>query len=397
MATSVRVLHVITGLAVGGAEMMLLKLASRSRGDRLTHAVVSLDLDGTLVPRFRETGIEVHSLGLSRSRARLAPFAALRARVREFDPAVIQGWMYHGNLAGLVGRWLAGSRAALAWNIRQTLYDLANEKRMTAAVIRVGSMLSRQPAAIIYNSATSALQHERLGYEPRSRQLISNGFDCDAFAPDAQARARTRASLGFHETDVVVALVARFHPMKDHPTFVAAAAQVTQSHPEARFLIVGRGVSLPDANVIGAIERASFRDRTVVLDERHDIADLFNATDIACSSSAWGEGFSNAVGEAMACGVPGVVTDIGDSTAIVADTGIAVPAACPAAMASAIGTLVAAGPERRRALGEAARSRIQKHFSLPAIVAQYEALYETLAQNGAPLRQPLAQKAIEDR
>lgn len=397
MAASVRVLHVITDVAVGGAEMMLLKLASRSHKDRFTHAVVSLDGDGALVWRFRDAGIEVHALGLSPSRVRLAPLATLRARVRDFDPMVIQGWMYHGNLAGLLGRWLAGSRAALAWNIRQTLYDLGDEKRMTAAVIRAGAVLSRRPAAIVYNSAVSARQHEQFGYSPSRRQLIPNGFDCDALAPDPEARRRMRAGLGLRERDVVVGLVARFHPMKDHQTFVAAAARVAVAHAQARFLIVGRGVSAGDAGVVAAIDHAGLRDRTIVLEERHDIGELLNAIDIACLSSAWGEGFSNAIGEAMACGVPCVVTDVGDSAAIVAETGAVVAPRDPGALASAIGGLVSAGPERRRALGEAARRRIEGRFSLSAVVAQYEALYDVLVQRGAPVAQAQARMPVGDR
>jgi glycosyltransferase involved in cell wall biosynthesis len=396
MGANLRVMHVITGLAVGGAEMMLLKLVSRTQGKGLSHAVVSLDRDGALVPRFRDAGIGVDSLGLSASPAGAAALGTLRGRIREFDPDVIQGWMYHGNLASLAGRWLSRSRAALAWNIRQTLYDLGREKRMTAAVIRAGARMSRRAEAIIYNSVTSATQHERLGYESSRRQLIPNGFDCAAFAPNAEARARTRSTLGLREGDVVVGLVTRFHPMKDHRTFVAAAARVAAAHPEARFLIVGRGVRGHDAGVVDAIEQAGLRERAIVLEERQDVGDIFNATDIACSSSAWGEGFSNAIGEAMACGVPCVVTDVGDSAAIVGDTGIVVPPCDAVAMASAIGELVTAGREQRRTLGEAARERIEKRFSLTDVAARYEALYETLAQQST--RQLASSRLhVEDR
>ncbi|MEO8740958.1 MAG: glycosyltransferase [Casimicrobiaceae bacterium] len=375
MPDSMRVLHVTTGLDIGGAEMMLLKVISASDRERFTHAVVSLGPEGTLAPRFREAGLEVQSLGASPLRPRLG---ALRARIRAFDPALIQGWMYHGNVAATLGRGLARSRAALAWNIRQTLYDLRNEKRFTAGVIRTGALLSRLPDAIIYNSATSATQHEKLGYDPRRRKLLPNGFDCAAFAPDAEARARVRLQLGMFESDVVIGLVTRYHPMKDHMTFVAAAAHVAATHPQARFLLVGRDVSAPDAGIVAALDRAGLREKALVLDERDDMPDVYNALDIACSSSAWGEGFSNAIGEAMACGVPCVVTDVGDSAAIVAETGVAVPARDPKALAAAIGQFVAAGPERRQALGSAARQRIVEHYALPAIVADYEALYEAL-------------------
>jgi glycosyltransferase involved in cell wall biosynthesis len=185
--------------------------------------------------------------------------------------------------------------------------------------------------------------------------------------------------------------------MKDHQTFVSAAAQVAAAHPEARFLIVGRGVSTREAGVLAAIDSVGLHDRAIVLEERHDIGDVFNAVDIACSSSAWGEGFSNAIGEAMACGVPCVVTDIGDSAAIVADTGMVVAPRDPSALAAAIVALVASGPERRRALGEGARRRVEERFSLATVVAQYEALYETLAQGGATPHQGPAQIMARDR
>ena len=377
MPGSLHVLHVVTGLMIGGAEMMLLKFVTRSDRARFTHAVVSLGPEGTLTPRFREAGLEVHSLNASALRPRLA---ALCACIREFDPALIQGWMYHGNIAATLGRTLARSRAPVAWNIRQTLYDVRKEKRLTANFVRAGALLSRLPDAIIYNSATGAAQHEKFGYDARRRHLIPNGFDCVQFAPNVEARARVRVQLGMRDSDIVIGLLTRFHPMKDHATFVAAAARVAAIYPEARFLIVGRGVRAPETGILAAIANAGLRDRAVVLGEREDIPDMQSALDIACSSSAWGEGFSNAIGEAMACGVPCVVTDVGDSASIVAKTGLAVAPRDPAALAAAIGELVAAGAERRHALGVAARQRVVGHYALPAVVAQYETLYESLTE-----------------
>ncbi len=394
MPDRLRVLHVTTGLSIGGAEMMLLKVTSQSDRSRFLHSVVSLGAEGSLAPRFRDAGMEVHSLNISATRPRLA---ALRSRIRTFDPALIQGWMYHGNVAATLGRALARSRAALAWNIRQTLYDLRREKRLTAGVIRTGALLSRLPDAIVYNSSTSAMQHEKLGYDARRHKLIPNGFDCTAFAPDAQARARVRSQLRFRESDVVVGLVSRFHPMKDHMTFVAAAAQIATIYPQARFLLVGRGLRAPETGILAALENAGLGKRTTVEDERDDMVDVYNALDIACSSSAWGEGFSNAIGEAMACGVPCVVTDVGDSAAIVAQTGIVVAARDTARLAAAVGELVAVGPEGRRARGAAARLRIEEHYALAAVVAQYESLYESLTRSGTSRRHNSPSLPMTDR
>src|SRR5262249_31678736 len=157
-----------------------------------------------------------------------------------------------------------------------------NEKKLTQAVIRAGALLSHRPAAIVYNSATSASQHERFGYDASGRQLIPNGFDCDELAPDLEARRRTRAALDLSEHDVAVGLVARVRLMKDHANFVAAAARVATVHEQVRFLIVGHGVTSSDAGIIVAIDRAGFRDKAVVLEERREVRDLFNAIDITC-------------------------------------------------------------------------------------------------------------------
>jgi glycosyltransferase involved in cell wall biosynthesis len=228
---------------------------------------------------------------------------------------------------------------------------------------------------IIYNSHTSARQHEALGYLPGKRAIIPNGFDCKLFRPDADARSKVRKELGIAEQNVLIGLIARDHPMKDHIGFLRAAGQVLRSCPEARFLLAGAGVNDHNLALGKAIAEEGLKGTVFLLGERSDTERLNAALDIACSASAWGEGFSNSIGEAMACGVPCVVTDIGDSALLVGGTGCAVAARDPGALAAAILDLATAGGERRRHLGERARSRIQEEFSLPSIVQRYEGLY----------------------
>jgi len=302
--------------------------------------------------------------------------------------------MYHGNLAALFGRVVASSRAPIAWNVRQTLYDLRNEKRLTALVIRVSAAVSARTAAIVYNSETSATQHEAIGFARERRELIPNGFDCDAFAPNAAVRARTRARLSIGESDVVVGLISRYHPMKDHRLFIDAVAQAAAAHPRFRVLLVGRGVSRPDSGIPQALAAHGLAKSAIVLDERHDVAALCNAIDIACSSSGWGEGFSNAIGEAMACGVPCVVTDVGDSARIVGDTGKVVPRGNVQSFAASLLELAELGREGRVALGAAARRRVESLYSIGAVVARYESLYERLARR-APSPSVAAQAASQ--
>jgi len=387
-----RVMHVITGLSTGGAETMLLKLLSAASGS-MEHVVVSLGDEGTIGPRIAALGVPVHCLGLRRNAPN--PFRALSILplARRIDPQLIQGWMYHGNLMASMGalalrksarRNVTGQKPPVLWNIRQTIYDLRRERWLTAKLIREGARLSSGPAAIIYNSQTSASQHEELGYRAEKRVVIPNGFDCQVLRPDEAARKAVRDELGITDDTVLVGLVARYHPMKDHVAFIKAAARVAQSHPQTMFVLAGAGVSSKQPELAEAIQQNKLGDRVILLGERPDIPRLNNAFDIACSAS-WNEAFSNSIGEAMACGVPCAVTDVGDSAYIVADSGFVAPPCAPEALANAIGRLVEIGQSGRQQLGVKARQRIETEFSLPAIVQRYEDLYLAIGKSNVCL------------
>jgi glycosyltransferase involved in cell wall biosynthesis len=377
-----RVMHVITGLSTGGAETMLLKLLSAASGS-MEHVVVSLGEEGTIGPRIAALGVPVHCLGLRRNAPN--PFRALSILplARRIGPQLIQGWMYHGNLMASMAALALRHKPPVLWNIRQTVYDLRRERWLTAKFIRLGARLSSRPAAIIYNSQTSATQHESLGYGAEKRVIIPNGFDCQLLRPDEAARKAVRTELGIADNTVLVGLVARYHPMKDHVGFLQAAAMIARSYPQTRFVLAGAGVSSTQPELVKAIQQNELWDCVMLLGERSDIPRLNNAFDIGCSASAWGEGFSNSIGEAMACGVPCAVTDVGDSAYIVADTGLVSPPRAPEALAKAIAGLIEIGRSGRQQLGTKARQRIETEFSLPAIVRRYEGLYLTHFQNSA--------------
>jgi glycosyltransferase involved in cell wall biosynthesis len=388
-----RVMHVITGLSTGGAETMLFKLLSAASGS-VEHVVVSLGDEGTIGPRIAALGIPVHCLGLKRNAPN--PFRALSILplARRIDPQLIQGWMYHGNLMASMAalalrksarRNVPGHKPPVLWNIRQTVYDLRRERWLTAKLIRQGARLSSGPAAIIYNSQTSAGQHESLGYRAEKRVVIPNGFDCQILRPDEAARKAVRTELGIADDTVLVGLVARYHPMKDHVGFLKAAALVVRSHPQTMFVLAGSGVSSIQPELAEAIHQNKLGDRVILLGERSDIPRLNNAFDIGCSASAWGEGFSNSIGEAMACGVPCAVTDVGDSAYIVADSRFVAPPRSPEALANAIGRLIGLGRSGRQQLGTKARQRIETEFSLSAIVQRYEDLYLAIGKSNVCL------------
>lgn len=373
-----KVVHVITGLATGGAEMMLLKLLERLPRARFDSEVISLMTPGPVADRLASLPIPVHSLGL-RS-ARFTPTAGMRllALVRQASPELIQGWMYHGNLAALLAR-RAKPTAAVAWNIRHSIESLADEKWGTALAIRMGAWCSRWPDAILYNAQVSARQHEAIGYHSRHTLILPNGFDGSRFHPvSPESRRALRHSLGLPENAFLAALVARYHPMKDHAGLIKAAALVAARRPDMRLVLVGRGVDTHNSELMKEVAQYGLADRCHLLGERPDVERIWQAVDLGVLASAYGEGFPNVVGEAMACGVPCVVTDVGDAAWVVGDTGRVVPPRDPQSLSQAWMAMMDLDFSERMALGLRARQRVLDHFAMDDIARRYATAYEAI-------------------
>lgn len=371
-----RVLHVITGLGTGGAEMMLYKVL-QSTCRTIESRVVSLMKANATASRIEALGIQVSYLGMDQGALPGFPtvMGLLRA-TRDFRPTVIQGWMYHGNLAAWFAARQQVPRPRLIWNIRQTLYGLHLEGRLTQWIIRLGARLSISPKSIVYNSWVSSEQHETLGYEKAGRVIIPNGFDLTAFSPDSASRTAVREEFGLPQDEFLIGHVARHHPMKGHKHLLNAASRVISRYPSTRFLLIGLNVTADNTELVTQIDALNLRDRVVLAGERSDIPRLTAAMDIAVSASEWGEGFPNVVGEAMAVGVPCVVTDVGDSAAVVGECGRVVPPGDSEALAAAICELLTLAPEFRRQIGLDACSRVRERFSMERIGRMYLDLYE---------------------
>jgi len=370
-----KVLVFSTGLATGGAERMLVKLVSQLQGRPCEFAVVSLLDAGTQGPLLRDLGVPVDALRIRRPLALPALPLRLRRYVHRFRPDVIQGWMYHGNLAATIAHRLAGSRACLFWSIRQTFYGMAHERPLTRLVIRANAALSAAPQRVVYNSTLSRAQHAAAGFKDERGIVIPNGFDTELFRPDPAARAAARSRLGIPERADVIGLVARDHPMKDHANFFAAAGRLAQARPDVFFVLAGAFVDSSNARLEALVAQAGLQGRTRLLGEVADVQRLYPAFDVAVLSSAWGEAFPNVLGEALACAVPCVSTDVGDAAAIVGAAGRIVPPADSERLSAAIVEVLNLGVEGRRAMGEAGRQRVERHYSLTAIADSYRALY----------------------
>jgi glycosyltransferase involved in cell wall biosynthesis len=272
---------------------------------------------------------------------------------------------------------LAPARPPVLWNIRQSLYSLEHEKPVTAKAIKLGARLSRKPAGIIYNSRTGAAQHTAFGYSNEKSVVIYNGFNTELFAPSAHARLSVRSELCLAEDTVLIGLISRYHAVKNHSNFLNAAALLKKQRPDVHFILSGGGISRDNKPLKALIQELGLIEHVHLLGERQDTERIIAALDVAASASD-AEGFPNVIGEAMACAVPCVVTDVSDLAWIIKGAGLIVPKNSSASMARAFAEILGLGPEGRRALGFAGRARVMEYFRLDSVAAQYGAYYESV-------------------
>ncbi len=377
-------MYIINDLSIGGAEMMLYKLLTETDRERFEPIVLSLIDRGALRERIEKLGIAVHSAGMKPGLPSPMGLWRLIRLMRRVKPDLILGWMYHSCLAAQIARLFLPQHTPIIWSIHYSISSLASEKKLTAAVIRICSLLSKLPAHLIFVSRASQSQHEPLGYCLDQSSVIPNGINETEFIPSSDARSSVRSELGLADDALLIGITGRYHPMKDYANFLKAAELISTKHPEIQFLLVGRGVDQENQELLRQIRELGLERQTHLLGERNDLPRLAAALDIFSLASAYGESFPNVIGEAMACEVSAVVTDVGDAVLIVGDAGKVVPPRDPGALAGAWKEIIDIGPEGRRVLGRAARSRVIEHFTLKSVVARYDALYETVLANEAP-------------
>jgi glycosyltransferase involved in cell wall biosynthesis len=299
----------------------------------------------------------------------------LRALVRlvrllgEDKPDVVQTWMYHSDLLGGIAAVLVG--VPVVWGVRHGPLE-RRDKILTRATRKACAIMSRRvPHAIVCNSESARRAHSEAGYAAEKLVVVPNGFDVSRFRPSAEARAAVRRELGIPLDAPVVGLVARFHPHKDHGTFLSAAAMVRDECDVARFVLCGDGVEWSNHELASEIERRRLGPAVHLLGRRDDVERITASLDVACLSSIT-ESFPNVVGEAMACGVPCVSTDCGDVQEIVEGSGRVVPVRDPAALANAVLEILRLDERAREERRRAARSRIIAHYSIEVVALRFD-------------------------
>lgn len=375
-----KIVHVINGLEVGGAERMLVRLAisiCTIRPDT-KQIVVSLSGPGALSAELKANGIEVISINASSVTGIPRAVWHLAQIFRKERPNVVQSWLYRSDLvAGLAGRLMG--RTKIAWGIRCT--NIPSRSSATLKfLIRLNAWLSFVvPHEIVCCAQSAELFHKAIGFDGSRMTVINNGFDFAAFRPSLTERKEVRCEMALNNDDILVGIVGRNDQLKDFGNFIAAATLAHAANPRLKFVMIGKGLDAQNADIYTPIKASGLEQNFFLLGARDDVATLMTAMDIYCLSSC-SEGFPNVVVEAMGAALPCVVTDVGDAALIVGDCGKVVPPREAAMLATAILDLAQLSQDELRRLGVRARERAVSNYSLHTITAKYMEIYEDMGK-----------------
>ena len=359
--------HIITGLERGGAERFLFNLLTNGLEGPFKNRVISLMSEGYYGPLLKQHKIPLSCLNLERGSINFKAVKELRKNLKNNPPDIIQGWMYHGNLAALFGNLMMKMRSKLSWNIRLSLEIFSEMKFGTRLVIKLGNLLSKIPNLILYNSIRSIKQHRDMGFDRDNDYCIPNGFDTNKWKPNKIIKNEIRKTLGISEGTQVIGYVGRGDEQKDLPSLFKAFEIVKKKNSNVILVAVGRNLKKYAINT----------DRIIFLDQRADVDRLMTSFDLLCLCSK-AEGFPNVVGEAMSSGLPCIATDVGDAKDIVGKTGWVLPHSNHILLANSLNDALNYPIEKLKQLGETAREKIIKNYSISVVKNQYISVYKSI-------------------
>lgn len=366
----IRIVHIITGLGSGGAENMLYKLLKYSDKSKYYHEVISLMDEGIIGKRIRDEGVKIHSLNVYKANIFKSILNARRI-CKDFD--IINTWLYHADMFGFVIAKLLLNKK-LIWNIRHSNLDKNANKSRTLMIVKINSLLSKKLDCITFNSNKSLETHLKVGFKNKNTIVIPNGFELNKFSFNEEKRNTLRRAFNLDKNCKALITVGRWDVQKDYLTLFKALSEIKNTHTNFKMIMVGTNLDECNEDLCNLTIKYDLRDKLMLLGRRNDIPEILSAADCYISSSL-GESFSNSIGEAMACALPCIVTDVGDSKQIVGETNYVVNAKDFKGLAEAIGKFLDKSESPRNFNS---RNRIVENFDIRKVVKDYERNYQDI-------------------
>lgn len=379
--SKIKICFIISGLSVGGAETMLFKLLINIDKSTFSPYVISLTYGGHYYSKIQALGLPIYTLNMKKNIFAVGKLYQLIMLIKRIKPDIVHTWMYHADLLGGIAAKVIGIRN-IVWSIRQSNFPDMYENKLTLKILLMCSFFSKFiPKKIISCSANAKQIHIDIGYADQKISVIPNGFDLSLFAPDIVSREKIRRELSLSERVLLVGFVARYDKQKNHLGFLKSASAVLKKLPDTRFVFAGHDVDYHNKELITQISQENLSQAIFLLGERSDVASLLASIDLLVLPSSYGEGFPNIVGEAMACGIPCVVTDVGDSAELVHNPRLIVSPNNADAFSDAIISLLQLPSYERTIIGKSARERILKNYEIKKITKIYEKSYLELMEH----------------
>jgi glycosyltransferase involved in cell wall biosynthesis len=367
-----KVVHIISGLTQGGAESALFRLLTYSPSPDIKHIIISLTGTDVYGSRFEAEGIQVFALAMPRRRVTLKGLLRLWNILRGEKPDVVQTWMYHSDLIGGIVARLAGVKR-ITWGVVHFNLGKDVTPLSTRIVAKLCALVSGFIPHIIISCSEKAIGvHRRIGYSNKFR-YIPLGFDMNELVLNPASRETVRKKWQFTGQEVVIGCVARWDPQKDHKNLVRAFASITNQYPGVKCVLIGPGMNFENEELVQMIHEEYGKGDDLILSGVADsIPSAMNALDLHILPSL-GEAFPNVVAEAMGCGTPCVVTDVGDASIIVDKTGWVVPPGNSMALASAIETALELQKDNAdwQLRKQACRERVIRSYSIEKMIENY--------------------------
>jgi glycosyltransferase involved in cell wall biosynthesis len=374
------VVLLIRSLNRGGAERQLALLSTGLDAAEFRVRVVTFYPGGPIWDELTaQPSVELISLAKRGRWDTLEPIRRLSGMLAAWAPAILHCYMPEPSIVGTI----AGRRAgvpAIVWGVRSSNVDYRTYGWFNWATARVAAHMSARADLIIANSDAGRAHHVALGYPSDRVITIPNGIDADRFQPSAEARVAGRQRWQLADDEVAIGVVARLDPMKGHPVLLRALVSVARQMPAVRVVCVGGGAPGYAQHLAAETRRLNLERVVRWTGELDHLDTRLPAFDLVCSPSVFGEGFSNAIAEAMACECPCVATNVGDSAVIVGDTGLVVPPADPESLADALVRMARLAVADRQTRGRLARARVVNSFSLHAMILRTATTYRDLAR-----------------
>lgn len=353
-------------LSVGGAERQLVELARSLKEKGHDIFVFVMYPGGPLEKELADGGVKTVSLDKKGRWDIFRFFYRLIKATREIEPDIFHGYLTTQNILSATLKPFH-RKMKIVWGVRSSMVDLSRYDWLTAATFWLERRLSFMADLIITNSKAGRDLMGAKGYSEKKIIVIPNGIDIVKYYPDKNAGLETKREWAKNAEQKIIGMVGRIDPMKDHPAFLKAAAMLVKKSDDLRFVCVGDGPEKYKEKMVALSNELGLAKKVIWAGSREDMMAVYNGFDVAVCSS-YGEGFSNSIAEAMACGIPCVVTDVGDLASIVGETGIVVPPKNPQKLAEGISEMLKKIETDENNIITAARERIAANFSVKTLV-----------------------------